>query len=116
MYLQAALRLAGGTWCDWNASLLRQLRNISRLGEGHVKDSVVVSSGDVLLSDVLGHPHAPRELAVTPLHPVVLVRLLLRLLIPLTADGQHSIVEIDVDVLLLHTGQFSLDQPVLVGF
>src|SRR5690606_19880578 len=102
-----------GTLSDFDAPLLGY--GFWDLGCLDGEDTIVKSGADILFVDVAPQVEAAAELAVAALladHPPFL--LFLALLAGFGIDGENAFLQGDVQVLLLHAGQFGSDLVVVV--
>src|SRR3954447_13103300 len=85
------------------------------LRDRHLENAVMEPGTDLVRVDPVGEREGAGELAERALEAEEALLLALVLGLPLTADGQRPIVEFDRHIVLLHAGQISLEQVVLVG-
>ena len=81
----------------------------ARLGTKMREHAVLVLGGRLVRLEGGGEGEAPGEHAVSALDPVVALALVLTLELPLAADGQHAVLEANVDVLRIHLGEIELE-------
>src|SRR5215207_499055 len=85
-----------------------------RAGDPYLEDTSVETGTDLALIDTLRQRHAPPERTIAPLPHVIARTLTLLFGFALPGDGQYPIVQRDVYVPLLHTGQLRPDDYVPV--
>src|SRR4030095_13041000 len=83
------------------------LRNV------YLQHAVLVVGGDFLARYVLREQEVTLEDAISPLDAMIPLALLLLLKLPLTSDVQSAVLHRDFHVLLLHFGEFRLDEVFL---
>src|SRR5689334_1135754 len=95
----------------------RDGRALRRRGLGHRHREQAILEGGRHLARIHanGEAHAPGERPVRPLDPVVLLVLVLLLLLLLTPDRHQVLPEGDLDVLLVHPGDFDLGDQAVLG-
>jgi len=118
--LLGLLRGSGGQLGLLGAATDRDLLTL-RLGalsfrNGQAQHTLVNIGSDALFFDVLGQPDGAHEAAVGSLelaHTVILLALLSSLL---TRNGQHILMELDIDVVLVEARNIELNVKLIFAF
>jgi len=97
-----------------DANLLA-IHAFSSLGDPHLENPIAEVGLDVIDLHVLGEPEGAAEMAEAALAEVILVGILLLLLLALAADRQKIVIQLDVDVFLLHARQLAIQEQFLVA-
>src|SRR5262245_39435759 len=74
----------------------------------YLENTVLIAGVDVLRIHGVGQREGARKGAVTPLDAMEVLLLLFFLEVALAANGQRAVLQLDVDVLLVDTGDFQL--------
>src|SRR6185369_2293868 len=83
------------------------------LGDEDPQDAVLLLGGGLVRLEGGGEREAPGEHAVAALDPVVTVATVLALQLPLAPDGQHAVLQANVDVLRVHLREVELERHAL---
>src|SRR4029078_11609139 len=75
------------------------------LGELDLQQAVLERGLDLLAVHVVGEREAAHELAVRALHAVIALALFLVLELARAAQGQHAVLSLDLDFVLLEAGK-----------
>ena len=94
---------------DATAALLLGL-----LRDMHAQHAVLEIGLDLLRVGPIRQLHAPQVAAATAFHHVVVLLLALRIALRLGRDGEHVVVDLQIDVGRLHAGQVGFDAKLVV--
>src|SRR5262245_14068721 len=78
-----------------------------------MENSILVFGVDLLRVHGNRKCERPRETAVEALGPVEILRLHLFLALPLTAERENVVLDLDIDVVLFHAGKLRLHHDVV---
>lgn len=85
-----------------------------RLRQGHGKHAIFERGGNLVLLDLISEWNAAFEAAIEPFGELAV--LVISFGPFLAAQRQHGIIEQDLDILLIQSGNLSRDLDLVVGF